>query len=46
MREGIKALLEMMRELGIPKEEAEKKIREKFTLSEEEAGEYVEQYWK
>lgn len=45
LEEGIKALVETCHELGISKEETVKRIEDKFRLTTEEAGEYVNDYW-
>ncbi len=45
IKEGIKALVETCHELGISKEETVKRIEDKFKLTTEEAGEYVNDYW-
>ena len=44
--EGIKILLETYRELGLSREEAAAKLKEKFHLSEEDTEEYSIRYWK
>ena len=44
--EGIGALIEICRELNIPKEDVIDKIMSKFSISRERAGEYLEEYWK
>ena len=46
IKEGIKALVETCQEVGIHKNEIIIKLKEKFSLSEEEALQYMEQYWK
>ena len=43
--EGIKALIEMCEEFNISKEETLGRIKNKFSLSEEEAENYMEDYW-
>ena len=44
--EGIKALIEMCYEFGLTKEETYEKVRTKLHLPEEEATEYMSNYWK
>lgn len=44
--EGIKALIEMCEEFHISREETLERIRDKFSLSEEKAEKYMENYWK
>ena len=38
-------VMEMCREFGLSKEETVIKIKEKFSVTEEEAKQYVEDYW-
>lgn len=45
IKEGIKALVETCHELGISKEETIKRMEDKFKLTAEEAGKYVNDYW-
>jgi len=44
--QGIQALVESFKEMGLSKESACCKIKEKFTLEEDAAQMYVEKYWK
>ena len=44
--QGIQALIEAYREDGISKNKLEMRLREKFNLSESEARNYIEKYWK
>ena len=44
--EGIKALIETCQELGVTKKELTGKLQEKYHLSENEAFQYIEKYWK
>lgn len=46
IKQGILALIETYSELGQSKENALKKIMEKFDLDEKTAKEYIEEYWK
>lgn len=46
IKEGIKVLLETLKEFNVTKEEAIEKVKNKFSLSEEEAEEYIAKYWK
>lgn len=43
---GIRALIESFCELQIPIEDAQKKIKEKFSLDNEEVERYIKKYWK
>lgn len=45
IEEGICGCVEMCREFGLSKEETVIKIKEKFSVTEEEAKQYVEDYW-
>ena len=45
MERGIEALFETCAELNIPKTDVQKKISQKYALSDEKAYEYVEPYW-
>ena len=42
---GILVLLDTYQEMNLSEEEAERRITEKFSLSEEKAREYMEKYW-
>lgn len=44
--QGIQVLIESLQEMGIPKEELTKMIQEKFSVSTEEAENYIQKYWK
>lgn len=44
--EGIRVLIETCGELGIPKEDTALKLKDKFSLSAEEAEGYIMEYWK
>ncbi len=44
--QGIKSLIEGFQEAHISREETEQKVREKFSMSEEQVQEKMEQYWK
>ncbi|WP_075717545.1 Rpn family recombination-promoting nuclease/putative transposase [Roseburia sp. 499] len=44
--QGIQALVESFCELQISQEDTLQKIKEKFSLGEEEAEDYVKKYWK
>ncbi len=46
IKEGIKALIETCSELGITKDNALEKVKEKFYLSETEANIYFKEFWK
>ena len=46
IKEGIKALIETCQELGVTKKELTGKLQEKYHLSENEAFQYIEKYWK
>lgn len=45
MEQGIQALVEICRELGQTREVTEKKVCEKFTVSQEKVRECMEKYW-
>lgn len=42
---GIKALVETCRELGVGKEEIIVRVSTKYSISSDQAAEYVEQFW-
>ncbi len=44
--QGIKSLIEGFQEAHISREETERMVREKFSMSEEQVQEKMEQYWK
>ena len=44
--QGIQALIESYQEDGISKNKLEMRLKEKFNLSESEARNYIEKYWK
>lgn len=44
--EGIRFTLEILKELNLPREYAQKKLQEKYSLSEAEAEQKLLQYWK
>ena len=44
--EGIQILLELCSELQIPQNEIVEKMIRKFSITEEEAQEYLKKYWK
>ena len=44
--EGIQALVESYQEDGISKNKLEMRLMEKFNLTESEARNYIEKYWK
>lgn len=46
VEQGIQVLIESLQEMGIPKEELTKMIQEKFSVSTEEAENYIQKYWK
>lgn len=46
MQKGMRLLLELCQELGLSREEACRKLCEKYELSEEKAEIYVKEYWK
>lgn len=46
IKEGIKALIEAGKELGNSKEAVWSKVKEKFTLSDEEVNKYFDEFWK
>ena len=41
---GIRAFVETCKELGIPEQEMEEKLQDKFDLSEQEAKSYIEKH--
>ncbi len=43
---GIKALIEVCRELAVSKEETVSKLETKFLILKEEAERYMNKYWK
>lgn len=43
--QGIKALIETYQEFGISREDSVTKVMQKFSVSQEEAKEYVKKYW-
>ena len=43
--EGIQALVETCKELGLSKKDAKKKLEQKNSLSPEKVEEYMEKYW-
>ena len=43
MEKGVKAMVSALRDLDIPEEIIEQKIREKFDFSSEEAKQYIHQ---
>ena len=45
LQTGIRALVETCRELGQTREVTEKKVGEKFTVSQEKVRECMEKYW-
>lgn len=46
LEEGLKALVEICKELGHSKEETYSKVMDKFTFTESVARKYVEDYWQ
>lgn len=46
LEKGIHILIESYQELGISKEAAYTKLQQKYHLSEKQANEYMNQYWK
>lgn len=46
IKQGLKALTETCKELGLSYEQTVEKIRDRFGLSEEKSKEAVERYWK
>lgn len=44
--EGIWFILEIMKESNLPREYAQKKLQEKYSLSESESEQKLTQYWK
>ena len=44
--EGIKALVESLEKYGVSRELLKKELLEKFNLTEAEAQNYIERYWK
>lgn len=45
MEQGIKAFLELCKEMGLSVNEALEKLRQKFSLSDMRANEYVQRFW-
>ena len=45
MEQGIKALAELCKEMGMTREETQIQIISKFSLSEERADDCMKQYW-
>ena len=45
-KEGIKVLIETYNEMIVSKEDAYGKVKEKFSLTDEETTEYFTQFWK
>ena len=43
---GIEALISTCQELQVSIEETTSKIKQKFTLNQEQADEYIKKYWK
>lgn len=46
VKEGIKGAIELCQEFGMSKETALEKIKEKYSLKEETALKYVDEYWQ
>ena len=46
IKEGLKALIETCSELGITKDKALEKVKEKFDLSDAEVNKYFNEFWK
>ena len=46
LQTGIQSALRLLKEFGQSRGVAEKRILDEFSLTEEEARRYVEQYWK
>ena len=46
IKEGIKALIETCNELEITKDNAMKKVKEKFNISDTEVNKYFDEFWK
>ncbi len=46
LKEGLKAVIETCKELGLSQEETYSKVIEKFTFTEEDVREYLEDYWQ
>lgn len=46
IEQGIRALIESYREIGVDKEATLAKVLQKFEITEEKACEYIEKYWK
>lgn len=44
--EGVKAIIEMLQELGMSREETQTKVHDKFSASEETVQEWLNKYWK
>lgn len=45
-QENIKLFIESFQELKVSKEDAQSKLEVKFSLSQEEAEEYISKYWQ
>ena len=45
IQQGIQAVVEVCKSLGVTKEETIKKIAEKFSIEDLEAEKYIEKYW-
>ena len=44
--EGVKAIIEMLQELGMSREETQTKVHDKFSASDETVKEWLNKYWK
>ena len=44
--EGVKAIIEMLQELGMSREETQTKVHDKFSASDEIVKEWLNKYWK
>lgn len=44
-QEGIMAVITLLKELGVSREDTLEKLREKFKLSQVQAEEYMDNYW-
>ena len=44
--EGVEAIIEMLQELGMSREETQTKVHDKFSASEETVQEWLNKYWK
>ena len=42
LKEGLRRMIEALKECGIPQEEIRKKVQEKYQLTEEELGRYLD----